>query len=116
MPRGDPRQPCDQFLTGAHEFRDGHGRQAIDDEPEIPAVWVQSGAFALAPIPPAASGAPIVPPNNLAGIGLFGYRRAVANGIERLVPPRHNQARQAPIAIEILAPEAGAEPDAQRVI
>src|ERR1039458_4751626 len=49
-PRRDPRQPRDQFLAGAHEFRDGHGRQAIDDEPEIPAVLIQHRAFALAPI------------------------------------------------------------------
>src|ERR1019366_443907 len=87
-PRRDPRQPRDQFLAGAHEFRDGHGRQAIDDEPEIPAVLIQRRAFALAPIPPAASDALIVPPHNLSGIGMFDYRRAIANRIERLLPHR----------------------------
>src|ERR1035441_1848919 len=114
--RRDPRQSCDQFLTGAHEFRDGHGRQTIDDEPEIPAVSVERGAFALPPIPSAASDAPIVPPHNFAGIGMFDYRSAVAHGIERLVPARHHQPGQARVPIHVLAAEAGAEPDAQGAI
>src|ERR1022692_4094944 len=115
-PRRDPRQPRDQFLAGAHEFRDGHGRQAIDDEPEIPAVLIQRRAFALAPIPPAASDALIVPPHNLSGIGMFDYRRAIANRIERLVLARPTRGGKAAIAIHIFAAEARAESDAQRVI
>src|ERR1022692_1848143 len=107
-PRRDPRQPRDQFLAGAHEFRDGHGRQAIDDEPEIPAVLIQHRAFALAPIPPAASDALIVPPHNLSGIGMFDYRRAIANRTERLLPPPPNQAGATAKTIPIFAAHASA--------
>src|SRR5580658_931903 len=115
-PRRDARQPQDQLFAGAHQFRDGHGWQAVDDEPEIPAIVVQRRSFALPPIPAAASDSPIVPPHNLARIGMFDYRRTVANRIEWLVSARDNQARHAGIAIQVLTAEAGAKSYTQRII
>jgi len=115
-PRRNPRQPRYQFLARAHQFGDRHGRQPVDDEPEIPAVPPERRAFALPPIPPAAGNSQIVLPHDLAGLGIFDHRRAVAHGIEWLVPARHNQPRQTGIAVRIFAAKTGAESDAQRVI
>ena len=64
---------------------------------------VESGAHALAPVPPPAGDAEVVAPHDLAGIDRHRDGLAVGHRVERLVAGRAHEPGRAGVAVEVLA-------------
>src|SRR5579859_3106961 len=105
-----------QLLARAHQFFDGVGGKAVEDEVGVARGGGQGGAAALSPVPAAAGDARAIGEDDFSRFGIGDNRFSIFCGIKRFVSDSKGQNEVALQAVQVFSANGQHVRDADGVV